>query len=49
MSPSVPAEPHAPSALGRLQGALAESPPLWWALLYFFSLLCGYYLSLIHI
>jgi len=43
MSPSVPAEPRAPSALGRLQGALAESPPLWWALLYFFSLLCGYY------
>ncbi|MGH8084093.1 MAG: NTP/NDP exchange transporter [Lysobacter sp.] len=23
--------------------ALAESPPLWWSLLYFFSLLCGYY------
>lgn len=23
--------------------ALGESPPLWWALAYFFSLLCGYY------
>lgn len=28
---------------GRFRAALAESPPLWWALLYFFSLLCGYY------
>ncbi|WP_222565557.1 NTP/NDP exchange transporter [Novilysobacter antarcticus] len=27
----------------RLRAALAESPPLWWSLLYFFSLLCGYY------
>ena len=27
----------------RLRTALAESPPLWWALLYFFCLLCGYY------
>ena len=27
----------------RLRAALAESPPLWWALLYFFCLLCGYY------
>lgn len=35
--------PPAGDALGRLRGALAESPPLWWALLYFFSLLCGYY------
>lgn len=26
-----------------LRAALAESPPLWWSLLYFFSLLCGYY------
>src|SRR5690606_12519406 len=25
------------------RGALADSPPLWWSLLYFFSLLCGYY------
>lgn len=29
--------------LSRLRAELAESPPLWWALLYFFSLLCGYY------
>lgn len=29
--------------LQRFRAALAESPPLWWALLYFFSLLCGYY------
>ena len=35
--------PPAGGALARLRGALAESPPLWWALLYFFSLLCGYY------
>ncbi len=27
----------------RFRAALAESPPLWWALVYFFSLLCGYY------
>lgn len=27
----------------RFRAALAESPPLWWSLLYFFSLLCGYY------
>ncbi len=27
----------------RLRQELDESPPLWWALLYFFSLLCGYY------
>lgn len=26
-----------------LRQELVESPPLWWALLYFFSLLCGYY------
>lgn len=30
-------------ALQRLRQELVESPPLWWALLYFFSLLCGYY------
>lgn len=30
-------------ALQRLREELIESPPLWWALLYFFSLLCGYY------
>lgn len=29
--------------LSRFRAALADSPPLWWALLYFFSLLCGYY------
>lgn len=29
--------------LRRFRGALADSPPLWWSLLYFFSLLCGYY------
>ncbi|AWV08265.1 membrane protein [Lysobacter maris] len=27
----------------RFRAELAESPPLWWAMLYFFSLLCGYY------
>ena len=27
----------------RFRAALAGSPPLWWSLLYFFSLLCGYY------
>ena len=29
--------------LGRFGAALSASPPLWWAMLYFFSLLCGYY------
>ncbi len=29
--------------LGRFRAALAESPPLIWAFLYFFSLLSGYY------
>ena len=29
--------------LGRFRGALAESPPLLWSFLYFFCLLCGYY------
>jgi len=33
----------ATSRLHRFRDALAESPPLWWSLLYFFSLLCGYY------
>ena len=28
---------------GRFRAALSASPPLWWAMLYFFSLLCGYY------
>ncbi|MDO5610871.1 MAG: MFS transporter [Pseudomonadota bacterium] len=31
------------SAIARLRAELAQSPPLWWALLYFFCLLCGYY------
>lgn len=31
------------SALGRLRSELARSPALLWALLYFFCLLCGYY------
>lgn len=35
--------PGGPRGLRRLRAALAESPPLWWSLLYFFSLLCGYY------
>ena len=29
--------------LQRFRAALAGSPPLWWAMLYFFCLLCGYY------
>lgn len=35
--------PANPSASGRFRAALAASPPLWWSLLYFFCLLCGYY------
>lgn len=31
------------SGMRRFRAALAGSPPLWWAMLYFFSLLCGYY------
>lgn len=31
------------SALARLRAAATASPPLWWSLLYFFCLLCGYY------
>lgn len=31
------------STLSRLRTELRQSPPLWWALLYFFCLLCGYY------
>lgn len=38
----MPAPAFAPA--GRLRRALAESPPLLWSFLYFFSLLCGYYL-----
>ena len=29
--------------IARFRAALAESPPLLWSFLYFFSLLCGYY------
>ncbi|KGQ17819.1 putative inner membrane protein [Lysobacter dokdonensis DS-58] len=29
--------------MDRFRGALGESPPLWWSILYFFSLLTGYY------
>ncbi|WP_407352489.1 NTP/NDP exchange transporter [Luteimonas sp. R10] len=29
--------------IARFRAALVASPALWWALLYFFSLLCGYY------
>ncbi|MCD9030826.1 MFS transporter [Luteimonas sp. Y-2-2-4F] len=32
-----------PTRLARFRAALAASPALWWALLYFFCLLCGYY------
>jgi AAA family ATP:ADP antiporter len=32
-----------PAARPGLRAALAESPPLWWSMLYFFSLLTGYY------
>ena len=35
--------PQTESAGTRFRGALAESPPLWWSILYFFSLLTGYY------
>ena len=31
------------TAVVRFRAALRESPPLWWSLLYFFSLLSGYY------
>src|SRR5699024_7302969 len=31
------------SRLARFRAALSASPQLWWALLYFFCLLCGYY------
>lgn len=36
-------QPRGSGRLHRLRVELADSPPLWWALLYFFSLLCGYY------
>lgn len=31
------------AATPRLREALSSTPPLWWSLLYFFCLLCGYY------
>ena len=31
------------TAVARFRSALRDSPPLWWSLLYFFSLLSGYY------
>lgn len=36
-------DPAAAAPRSALRDALAQSPPLWWALLYFFCLLCGYY------
>jgi AAA family ATP:ADP antiporter len=41
--PDPPSPRDVAARLRRFRAALAESPPLWWALLYFFSLLCGYY------
>jgi AAA family ATP:ADP antiporter len=35
--------PAATGSLGRFKTALGESPPLLWSFLYFFCLLCGYY------
>ena len=35
--------PAATGSLGRFKAALGESPPLLWSFLYFFCLLCGYY------
>jgi len=43
MSRSEPAPRDVAARLRRFRAALSESPPLWWAMLYFFSLLCGYY------
>ncbi|WP_058834030.1 NTP/NDP exchange transporter [Luteimonas abyssi] len=39
MPPVVPT-----SRVARFREALSASPALWWALIYFFCLLCGYYL-----
>lgn len=36
--------PASTQRLSRFRAALADSPPLWWALLYFFCLLTGYYI-----
>jgi ATP:ADP antiporter, AAA family len=41
-APASVAEPPR-RGFSQLRKELAESPPLWWSLLYFFSLLCGYY------
>lgn len=38
-----PGDEASAGTMGRLRRELAASPPLWWAMLYFFSLLCGYY------
>lgn len=35
--------PAASGSIGRFKTALGESPPLLWSFLYFFCLLCGYY------
>ncbi|MBN8261799.1 MAG: MFS transporter [Xanthomonadales bacterium] len=35
--------PIASGRIARFRSALADSPPLLWSFLYFFSLLCGYY------
>ena len=43
MTHSAPTPREASPRLRNFRAALAESPPLWWAMLYFFSLLCGYY------
>ena len=40
--PDLSADPKT-TALARFRSALRDSPPLWWSLLYFFSLLSGYY------
>ena len=36
-------QPDPSARFAGFRAALAGSPPLWWSLLYFFSLLCGYY------
>jgi AAA family ATP:ADP antiporter len=41
--PEPPRTDPAARPLARFRRSLAESPPLWWALVYFFCLLCGYY------
>ncbi len=41
-SPPRPRPPSRAPGLARLLSALRASPPLWWSMLYFFSLLSGY-------